>query len=568
MLVKGFQKTINKSLRHTKRFQEIITVLVKYGLTDYIQILRIDRSFKFVRKVLNNKKDTHINNYTKFERVRMAIEELGPTFVKLGQLLSNRRDFLPKELITELEKLQDEVPPVDQKAVKKVLQRELSKPIEEIFYSFDYNPVASASIAQVHKAVLRNGKTAAVKIQRPGIQRRIDTDLEILFLIANLTERYIPETRYFGPCDFIKEFQVQIRIELNFMRELLHMQKFGNQFRQNEYIHSPEVYPSLTSRRMITMEFIEGVKISHITHDNSLGFDTELIAKRGGEAVLEQVFLNGFFHADPHPGNIMVLPGNRICFLDFGMMCRVRPRQREGMTKFLFGMAKRDSNLVTESLLELTKRKKPINTAEFEIRIFDLMEDYLDLSLKDLDISELFENLFKIIMGFGLYIPSNMMLMLKAMLSVQAIGVCICPDFNIIKLFEGVGKKLLKQKYKPKHMGEQILEVGTSYRKFLSAFPVDAGDILRLIKKGQLKAGIKIIGLESFRKTIDKVSYRLVFGVILAALLVSSSLIIVSALPPLWRGVPIIGLIGFCLAGLMGFIMLVSVFIRSIKDYF
>lgn len=568
VLVRGFQGSINKSLRHTKRFQEIISVLIKYGLTDYVRILRIDKSFKFVRKLLSKNSLPDIDKYSMFVRIRMAIEELGPTFVKLGQLLSNRRDFLPIELIIELEKLQDEVPPVNAETVKKVLLRELKGPVEDLFSAFDYKPVASASIAQVHKAVLKNGTIAAVKIQRPGIQRRIDTDLELLFFLATLMEKYMPETRHFSPTEFIKEFQVQIKIELNFNREMLFMQKFGNQFSKNPHIVSPKVFPELTSRKVIVMEFIEGEKISRITHFNPLGFDPDLIAARGGEAVLEQIFIHGFFHADPHPGNLMVLPGNKVCFLDFGMMCRVRPRQQESMVKFLFGLAKRDPAVVTESLLELTKRKKRINVEDFEGRIFDLMEDYLDLSLKDLDIGELFENMFKIIFGFGLYIPSNMMFMLKALLSVQGIGVSLSPDFNIIDLFKGVAKKVLKEKYHPREIGEQVIEIGTKYRKFLSDLPEDAGDLINLTKRGQLKAGIRIIGLESFRKTIDKTSYRLVFGIILAALLVSSSLIIVSALPPLWRGVPILGLIGFCLAGFMGFVMLISLFIKNIRDYF
>ena len=558
---------IHRYFNHTKRFKEIIIILTKYGLTDYIKILRLDKSFRFISKLMLLNKSLPKGTYSKWQRIRMAVEELGPTFVKLGQLLSNRTDVLPKELILELEKLQDNVPPFSEESVKKVIKRELKKSIDESFLSFSEKPIASASIAQVHKATLQNGDSVAVKIQRPDIEGVIDSDLDILAGFASLLAKYVPRTRLFDPIGIVKEFRVHLKIELNFQREMLHMQKFENIFRNMESIHIPVVYKEFSSRRVLTMEYISGVKITEVKYDTTNRFNKKLLARRMADLILEQIFIHGFFHADPHPGNIMVLDNNVICFLDFGMMGRIRPKENEFLSSMMVGMANTDAEVLTRAILDLTQRTRPINIQELEIRIYDLLEEYIDLSLEDFEIAALFNDLVRIIYNFGLQIPSNLMLMIKALIAIQGIGLDLYPYFNLVKLFKPIAKKIFARKFHPKILANEMLRSAFDYKALLQDLPVVGKEILKIIKEGRLKIGFRIGGLDPLRTTLDRITYRLVFGLVLAALLISSSLILLANLPPRWHDIPIIGLFGFAAAGLIGFSFLTSMLIKFIKKY-
>ncbi len=558
--------SLKKTYAHTRRLQEIVSILIKYELTDYIKILRLDKSVKLYQQLAARQTVIANKKHTRWELIRMAIEELGPTFIKFGQLLSNRTDMVPPELITELVKLQDFVPPFSEEKVRKVLRKELKKPIDTLFLDFQTAPVASASIAQVHRAVLPTGQEVAVKIQRPGIERQIDIDLEILAALAKRIEKYIPDTRYLDPSGLVEEFRVQLKIELNFKRELLHIQKFENIFRgKSNKIRVPETYADYCTRRVLTMDFIEGTKVSALKEQEAMSYDAKLIAQRIADLMMEQMFIHGFFHADPHPGNILIQENNVVCFLDFGMMGRVRPKEKEALTFMLLGMVNRDAEKVTKALLQITRRTVQINLEELEVRVYDLLEEYIDLSLEDFDIGAMFMDLVTLLRNYGLIIPSNLLLLIKAIIAVEGIGLQLYPKFNLIRLFKPFSRRLIMEQFQPKRVLNELYELGLSYKALAEDFPKDMREILRQTRRGQLKMSFRLIGMESVRRTIDRVGYRLIYGLVLAALLVSSSLIIQADIPPRFREIPIIGLVGFAVAGVLGVGFLISLMVHFFR---
>ncbi len=545
-------RRVRRAYHQANRMRHIATILVKYGLTDYVRILRLDKGFSLARKILLRGQKWDYARFSRYKRIRMAIEELGVTFIKLGQLLSNRTDMLPPAMLDELAQLQDRVPPIKAERVRRIVESELGKPLDQVFARFEETPIASASIAQVNYARLPDGKEVAVKVQRPGIQEVVDVDLEILFGLAGLIERYLPGSRLYQPREIVKQFRAQLKTEINFNRELLHMQKFAALFRRSRTIRVPLVVRDLTTRRVLTMEYIDGTKVSRITERDGSGFNKRVIAHRGATLILEQIFMHGFFHADPHPGNILVLPGNIICFLDFGMMGRIRPREQESLRQMFLGMTSRDAEQTAKAILSITRRTTPVNMDEFEMRVYDLLDEYLDLSLEDFDLPGLFVDLTALIRSFGLIISPNLMLMIKALIAVQAIGVDLDPTFNLIRLFEPFARRLIAQEFRPGKLGHETFQTAMNYKELLEELPIDARTLIDMAKKGKFSVELRVRGLDRFRRTLDRIGYRLVHGAVLAALIIGSSFVMSSNLLPQWHGVSVIGLVGFSIAMVMG----------------
>lgn len=558
-------RRVRRTYQQANRMRHIVTVLVKYGLTDYVRTLHLDKGFSLARKILLRGKKWDYAQFSRFRRIRMAIEELGVTFIKLGQLLSNRNDILPPALLEELTSLQDQVSPIPPERVSQIVERQLGRPVSEAFEQFDLRPIASASIAQVHYARLPNRREVAVKVQRPGIERVVDVDLEILYGLAGLIERYVPSSRLYQPREIVNQFRAQLKIELNFNRELLFMQKFGALFKRRRTIKVPQPIREFTTRRVLTMEYIEGTKVSKITEGERTGFNRRTIALRGGTLMLEQVFMHGFFHADPHPGNIVVLPGNVICFLDFGMMGRIRPKEQDDLRELFLGMTDRDAENTAKAILSITKPTRRVDMRELETRVYDLLDDYLDRSLEDFDLPGLFADLTALIRSFGLIIPPNLMLMIKALIAVQGIGAELDPSFNLIRLFEPFARRLIAEEFDPVRVGHTAFRTALNYKTLAEELPVDAQTLIRMAKEGELSVRLQVRGLDSFRDTIDRIGYRLVHGAVLAALIIGSSFVMSTSLPPQWHGVSVIGLIGFALAMVMGLGVIAALIFRHFK---
>jgi ubiquinone biosynthesis protein len=349
---------------------------VKHGFGDLVARSNLEKHIAFGKKFLPRGGDARIASLSRWERIRMALEELGPTFMKLGQIMSNRPDLLPEELLVELTKLEDSIPPFSEEEAKQLVEEELNEPIASLFKEYMSTPIASASIAQVHKAVLTSGEIVAVKVQRPGIERVIETDIEIMLRLATLMEEHIQGTDILNPVGIIREFERSIRKEIDFTIEASHIERFGRNFQEDTTIYIPQVYRSYTTRKVLTMEFINGIKVSNIDALLESGNDPKIIANRGATLVLKQVFEHGFFHADPHPGNILVLDNNIICLLDFGMMGVLFPKHREYLGSIVVAIVNRDAERITKALLQFSSSNHIENIEGLEYQIFELIEQY------------------------------------------------------------------------------------------------------------------------------------------------------------------------------------------------
>jgi ubiquinone biosynthesis protein len=545
-------------------------VLVKYGLSDWIRQMRLDRSVPGIRSVFSRKGRPRIPpGASRWELLRMAVEELGPTFVKLGQVLSNRTDLLPPELIAELSTLQDRVQPLEWSKVRVTLREEIGQDTTRVFRELDKTPSASASIAQVHRAVLQTGEEVAVKIQRPGIRKTIETDLEIMAFVARTAERYLPASRYLGPSGLVKEFRKHIIQELDFARERGNIERFRVSYGRRRGLVVPKVYAKHCTDRLLVMEYVHGVKISALGTEEANrklpDYNPAAVARRGADLMLEQVLIHGFFHADPHPGNLMVLPGNVICFLDFGSMGRLHESERRHLVAAISGVVNRDGARVTDALLQLTRCNRAMEYDELIDEIQDMVDDYLDRPLKDVNVAQLFSELLGLIVQHGIQVPSSLLMVAKALMTIEGVGLNIHPEFTLQPALEGVTRQIVIQQLRPGKLTRAGARTVMEYAELFRELPTEASGLVRQLRSGQVTLGFRLRGLEPLRNTLDNIGYRFVFGLVLAAVMISSALIIHAKLPPLWNGVPIIGIVGFGIAGLLSMGFLFSLLVRVFR---
>ena len=554
---------LQKTFRHPLRLQEILRVLIRAGLSDWVLMLRLDRTFPWIRRFIKQEAPVDQAEKNRWVMLRETLEQLGPTFVKFGQIVSNRSDLLPAELVNELAGLQDDVPPVTLAAAREVVEAEFGKPLEEVFPWFDAEPIASASIAQVHRASLRNGDEVAVKIQRPGIENTIRTDTEILMYLATLVERYVPNMRLFHPTGLVEEFKRSITAELDFAQELRSLRKFKNLFAEDKRVRFPNPFRAYSTRRVLTMQYIRGTKLAEVQHDATGRFNKRRIARLGADVILEQIFLHGFFHADPHPGNILVADGDVICFLDFGITGRLRPQQRTHLIESMLGAVNHDANRVAKAMLGICERSpRGLDFEAFEERVSDVLDEYLEVTFGELDLNQFFDDLIKIVVRFGIRLPSSLMLVTKTLVAIEGVGLNLRPDFNIMEVYRPFTRKLYLNRLRPEALGREGSQLAGDYAGLLQNLPKDARELFELVKTGRMQMNFNLGGLEPLRRTLDDVSYRLVLGIVLGSLMVSSAMIVQAGVPPYVFNVPLIGVVGFGAAGLIGFGFIISLVVN------
>ncbi|MEJ2114256.1 MAG: AarF/UbiB family protein, partial [Flavobacteriaceae bacterium] len=342
----GLISNFIKRFRSISRYNQILKVLLKYGFEDLVQYLEENKHYTFIHKLIPNSTKKYVARYSKWAKMRLVCEELGPTFIKFGQILSNRPDLVPLELTFELEKLQDNVPPMSESAAKAVVEIELKDKVENLFAWFEPTPFASASMAQVHKVTLHSGKRVALKIQRAGIYGVIIEDIKVMYRIAHVLEKRIPSIKSFDPVGLVKNFEASILKELDFIHESINVQRFYNNLEKDDsfeqFAQAPKVYQEFTTTKVLALEFVSGIKIDRIEELLSKDIDTKVIARRLAISYFKQIFEYGFFHADPHPGNLLVLPNNHICYLDFGMMGSMLPRDISIFGRLFIAITNRD----------------------------------------------------------------------------------------------------------------------------------------------------------------------------------------------------------------------------------
>jgi len=554
---------IGRTYRHIQRYRQILTVLLKYGFGDLINSLKIEQYLEIGLQIIYKKKREQIGTLTRAERVRMALEELGPTFIKLAQILSTRPDLIPFEYIQELSKLQDHVPPFSYEDVKEIIKKETGKSPEEIFEHLEKKPLAAASIAQVHKAQLKDGSDVIVKIQRPGIRKIIEVDLEIMLHLADLMERHLEELKGHRPTRIVHEFAHSLGKELNFAIESIHIERFSKQFIGDETIYVPKIFRDLVTERILVMEYIDGIKVSEIDLLRKKGFDLKEISKRGAVLTMKQIFVHGFFHADPHPGNLFILPNNVVCYLDFGMMGRIKRQEREIFSDMLMQLVTRDERKLSETILKLTYYDDEPDRDKLERDISEFVDHHFYLPLKDLKVRKALNSLLEILTRHRLYLKSDLFLVMKALGTVEGLGKMLDPDFEIIKHAQPFIKQIQWGRLNPKNIFEDVIDSGSELIRLLKEIPGEISAILQQAKKGRIKIEFEHMGLEPMLSTLDRTSNRIAFAIVLASLVIGSSLIVLSDIPPKWHEIPIIGLVGFIIAGVMGFWLLVSIMRRG-----
>jgi len=489
----------------------------------------------------------------------MVLEELGPSFIKLGQLVSTRPDLVPPEACAEFEKLQDTVPAFPVSQVREIIETELGDSLEALFKEFDETPVASASVSQVHRAVLPDGTVTAVKVRRPGIRTTIEVDLEIMFNLAELIEKHIHGMETLDPIGIVREFSRTIKRELNFDIEAGNIERFARNFRSDTNIYVPKVYRHLSTDKVLVMEFVEGIKISDLNALADANLNLELIADRGADIILKQIFEHGFFHADPHPGNILVLPDNVICLLDYGMTGTLTGRNRDNLVDLIAGIVRRNAKRMTRSLIRLSQLESAETVESLEADIADFVEQHLYRPLKDIRMGSLLTQLFQLLIRHNLKIPPVFYLLDKALITVEGNGRRLSPEFDIIEHMKPFVRQLLSERLSIRKLRKDFYATSLDWEAVLRELPSDTRNIINKIKRGRIRIEFEHKGLEPMLKTHDRISNRVVYGIVLSSLVIGSSLIVLSGIPPKWHEIPIIGIIGFLTAGAMGFWLLISI---------
>ncbi|MEI0748858.1 AarF/ABC1/UbiB kinase family protein [Brachyspira pulli] len=551
------------NMRYINRAREIISIIMAYGFRDIIAMTPILKIIKNPIDKINIKyKGVDLRNFSRGERIRMACEDLGTTFIKLGQILSNRNDILPKDITDELSKLQNHVKPFDEKEAINIIETELGKKIDEVFESFDTTPKASASISQVHIGILKNGEKVAVKVKRPNIEENILEDIEVIIWLSNIIEKYNEEFALMQPQKLIAAFKSQLLQELDFNFEKNNTLKFARYFKDNKNIKIAKIYEEYSTKSILTMEYIDGVKISDISPDDER-YDRKKLVSIGIDAVLEQIFMLGFFHADPHPGNLMALENNVLCFLDFGMIGFIPPNSKDAFSSLIMSISSADYLALSKSILDLCYHSEIKNIDEFNMAIFILVNKYIDMSLDNINIEDVFNELISIIRDFRLTLPSNIMLLMKSLIVLEGVARNLDKDVKLIEHIKPFAFRYVKEQIKPNNILKQAKKLIVDYSHILRELPADFGDLVSVMKKGSIKIQLEHKNLESLANTLDGLADRLSYSIVLASLIMASALIIASKMPPLFHGTSIVGMIGFVISAIMGFIMIISRFIKK-----
>jgi ubiquinone biosynthesis protein len=550
---------IGRTYRHLNRYHRILRVLFKYGFNDLVDRLHIDQYLESGLQMINRKPREQISRLSRPERLRLVFEELGPTFIKLGQLLSTRPDLIPADFLDELAKLQDDIPSFAQDEVRAIFKEELGRYPEEVFHYFDTEPLAAASIGQVHRARMDNGIEVVVKVQRPGIENIIAVDLEILAHIAELMEQYLEEVQGHQPMAIVHEFARSLSREIDFSIELANIQRFARQFEGNPAVHVPLVYPELSTDRLLVMEYVVGIKSSKTETLREQGYDLPLIAERGANLVMEQIFVHGFFHADPHPGNVFILPDNVVCFIDFGQMGRLSLKDREDFTDLVLDLVAGNEQKIVTGVLKVTVQLGEVDRENLARDLGSLMDMYLYRPLGELEAGKILQDLLDLVSRHKLSFKPGLYLMMKALSTVEGVGLMLDPTLELINLAKPFMRKIRLGRMQPGRIAEEISLTGSAYLHLLRDLPEELRTILTQLRSGRMRLEFEHRGLKSLGTTLDRVSNRISFAIVLAALIVGSSVIIHSGIPPRWHDIPVIGLIGFLVAGIMGFWLLLSI---------
>ncbi len=533
--------------KHTKRYRQVLNILIKYGFADVVSHTYFSKLVPTNEKWVPTREGQSVFDFSRFERLRLAFEELGTSYIKFGQIASNRPDLLPQELIDEFEKFQDHVAPIDAALIKETLEANYKQPLEELFADINYSPLASASMAQVHRATLVTGEEVVLKVQRPDIIKNIEADIYILYNMAEFVEKHFPETKSFQPIGLVRMFERSIMKELNFRSEAANILRFQRNFAGNEFIYVPSAYTHLCTKHVLCMEYINGFKVTNLELLKKYDIERSQLALDGINLYFEQVFDHGFFHADPHPGNFFVLPNKKVCFIDFGMMGTIIERDKILLGDMMLSLARRDSKTLIKVLQEFAGGEIQ-NLSDLEYDILDFFEEYPDKSLDEIEPNEVMDGLNHMFFTYKIKIPQNLLLLLKALVMIEGVGLFLDPKYNIIKNMEPYVERLIARKYEPKKLLRDAYETSMEFIETFKALPKDVREVMQKLKAGKVHFDVESPSIDRFNHDFKTVANRIAFAIVVAAMILGSALIIHADIPPHYHNVPVLGVAAFLIA--------------------
>lgn len=542
-------------LRNLGRTREIVTVLLNYGFDDLVDRLPLRRYVQWGKKILLRQRGVPEQRYTTAQRIRMALESLGPTFIKFGQLLSTRPDLVPRDVVTELSRLQEQAKPFPAEAAREQLEDQFGRPVETLFAEFDPEPFAAASLAQVHRARGHDGTTLAVKVRRPGVVHEVERDLALMLEIAVLIDRQIPEAQIFDPVGLVSHFARTIRREVNFIREGRTTDEFGRLFRNDATLLVPAVDWGLTSESVLTMQFIDGYRVSEVDSLRARGISPKQIAANGARIFIKQVFEFGVFHGDPHPGNIRVLRDGTVCLLDYGMIGTIEDEQREQLVDLLLAVTRRDVDRAVEKILTLGHAFRPIDERLLRVDVRDFVESYHGVPLERLNVGSLLSDFVGILSNHAIRCPADLMLLIRALVTLEGIGRGLDPQFNMAEFLAPHIEQIVRDRYDPRRVAERFLGESREFLRLAHDVPLQVGKTLEKLSKDDLNISFRHRGLDRLITELDRSSNRLVIGLVVSSLILASALFIMADPGMRW-----LSILMFVVSSLLGVWLIYGIF--------
>jgi ubiquinone biosynthesis protein len=532
--------------RDLGRLNEILGVLVRHGFGDTVRRLGLADRLERAGHMLKWEHAADLARVEPPAQVRLALEELGPTFVKFGQILAGRADLFGPEWIAEFEKLHSQVPAVPLESLRPQLREDLGGEPEEVFARFDTEPLAAASIAQVHRAQLHDGSEVVVKIRRPGITDVIEADLRLLGRLAGLAETELPALKPYHPRQLVREFARSLRRELNLAAECRHAERIAQNMAALPHIVIPRVYWQHTGERVNVQDCVQGVpggQIDLLTPE--AGFDRTVLAQRGAHAVLQMIVRDGLFHADPHPGNVFYLPGNGIAFIDFGMVGRLSQRRRSELLHLLLGLVESQPHAVAEVLLDWAGHENNVHPAQLETEIEAFVDQYHGVPLAQLNLGQMLADVTAILREHRLGLPPDLALLIKAFISLEGMGRNLDPAFHMAAEALPLLREVAQQHYAPRAVARRSWQTLRQLLATVERLPEDIGRLMRNARRGRLQVGIEVTHLRRVGDQIDRAANRLAMALVIAALIVGSSIVMTVQGGPTLFGLPAFGFLGF-----------------------
>jgi ubiquinone biosynthesis protein len=545
-------------LTYRERYRQILSILLKHGFGYFLLELGLGWLIPFHKGVMGHEEREHA--YTKPEHLRMAFEELGTTFIKLGQILSTRADLLPPEFLKELAKLQASVTPIPSETVKEELERELGLSIDTVFADFDEKPLAAASIGQVHRAHLHTGEPVVVKVQRPGVWELVNTDLEILHHLASLATKRTQLGQIADLNRLLDEFAYTLKNELNYLQEGRNADQFRENFARHERVHIPKVYWDYTTRKVITFEELQGCVITDVAGLDEFGVDRHRLAADSSMIFMKMVFEDGFFHADPHPGNIFIEENGRIGLMDYGMVGQLDEETREQLIHLFVAVAGKDTDGIVDVMLGMGVANGKVDRAKIKEEIKRFLARYYGLSLQDINMAHVMNEMMNVAFHHRLRLPSNLSMLGKTILMCEGIGRQLDPEFNLLEVVVPYARRLLVKQYSPERLWRKLMKNSYQMGKLLAQLPDWLTVMFRNVQDNNMVIGMEFRNTEKMLHEFNSMVNRMSLSILAAAFIVGLSLILTAIQPQVWqKATAWLFTLGFFVASMLGISLIISI---------